>query len=73
MSNFSDAQLKEAFNAIDTDGSGFINGQELEKLYAQVLGDNAKAKTAAEYVFHQTDKNHDNKISFDEFLQGMKS
>jgi Ca2+-binding EF-hand superfamily protein len=59
-------EIKEAFDAIDSDHSGFIDVEEL-KIAMQALGlDNRKDETSR--IVEDMDKNKDGKISFEEFL-----
>jgi len=67
--------LKEAFNAIDTDHSGTIEGKEIEAVlvaYHKSKGkphDSAKLKKEVQSFLNDCYKNHDNKVSQDEFLK----
>jgi Ca2+-binding EF-hand superfamily protein len=62
----SSAQLKEAFDSFDKDRSGALDMDEIVKLAAS-LGAKASKKELEE-LFKSIDVNHDNKLSFDEFL-----
>jgi len=60
------AELKNAFNEIDTDGSGAIDIGELANLCGKVnVADVDQTNTEA--LFKEIDTNHDGKISFEEF------
>jgi len=67
--------LRAAFNAIDTDHSGSIEGKEVEAVlvaYHKSKGkpqDSAKLKKEVQSFLNDCDKNHDNKVSVDEFLK----
>jgi Ca2+-binding EF-hand superfamily protein len=66
--------LTKAFKAVDLDGSGSIDSQELEKVlesYYKSTGkgcDAAKVKKEAQAFLQEVDKNKDNKVCLDEFL-----
>ena len=62
----SSAQLKEAFDEFDKDKSGSLDLDEVVKLAAK-LGAKA-AKKELEELFKSIDVDHDNKLSFEEFL-----
>lgn len=62
----SSAQLQEAFDKYDKDKSGFLDMDEVVKL-ASSLGAKA-SKKELEDLFKSIDSDHDNKLSFNEFL-----
>jgi len=59
-------QLKNAFNEIDTDGSGAIDIGELANLCGKVNVTDVDQTNVGE-LFKEIDTNHDGKISFEEF------
>jgi len=59
-------QLKNAFNEIDTDGSGAIEIGELANLCGKVSVTDVDQANVGE-LFKEIDTNHDGKISFKEF------
>lgn len=60
-------QLRWAFNVLDEDKSGYIQGKELEQV-VQLLGDNP-SRSEAEDLLNWIDKNHDGQVSFEEFAR----
>lgn len=74
MSQLTDEQKKQArihFDQLDTDKSGTIEYSELRALLETTLQTKLSDKLFTKYVdayFHETDKNKDNKIQFEEFL-----
>jgi len=66
--------LTQAFNAVDTDKSGSIEGKEVEAVlvaYHKSKGkphDSAQLKKEVQSFLNDVDKNHDNKVSRKEFL-----
>lgn len=67
---FSTKNLKEAFNYMDKDGSGEITLKEIK----DVLGQSQNISDDVwEQIIAEADKNGDGVISFEEFMQMMKS
>ena len=71
-------KLKWAFQIYDIDGNGYITQSELfsilksvEKM-AGVLNDNSFSKSRVVSIFNLMDKNHDDRLSLEEFLTGAK-
>ena len=60
-------QLRWAFNVLDEDKSGYIQGTELEQV-VQLLGDNPSRSEAAD-LLKWIDKNNDGQVSFEEFAR----
>lgn len=58
-------QLRWAFNVLDEDGSGFIQGHELEQV-VQLLGDNP-SRSEAKDLLKWLDTDNDGQVSFEEF------
>ncbi|XP_076464994.1 uncharacterized protein LOC143296891 [Babylonia areolata] len=60
------AKVKELFHQLDADKSGFLDRNELKSLLAQ----SGKKFTEDDVtsILRDADKNNDNKISFDEFI-----
>jgi Ca2+-binding EF-hand superfamily protein len=75
MANISEADLKEVFDAYDADKSGEISATELLnvciKLRERIGGSEEDAKADAGFILGETDKNGDDKISWDEFKTAM--
>ena len=74
-----DEKLKLAFQMFDADGSGYITNSEMHSLVraiykAQAYGkyDEKVADTVGSLMFQQLDKNRDNKITLNEFVEGAK-
>ncbi len=66
---------KAAFDSVDTDKSGQIDANELEKVLCQISADmNAEAPTKEDVdeVLNELDTDKSGKISFDEFKVLMK-
>merc|ERR1712107_240443 len=69
-----EAIMIEALNEIDTDGSGMINQQEWlhavrdERVWACMK---ALGVDANEYLFFVLDRDGDNDITIDEFVEGL--
>ena len=61
---------KAAFDAVDVDGSGFIDEPELKQVMASVAGDigmDSPSDSDVRDVLKELDANGDGKISLDEF------
>ena len=61
---------KVAFDSVDTDKSGQIDEQELEKVMAQIasdMGADPPSKEDVKEVLEHLDTDHSGKIDFDEF------
>jgi len=74
-----DQKLKLAFQVFDADQSGYISNAEMHALIraiykAQAYGkyDEKVADTVGSLMFQQMDKNRDNKITLNEFIEGAK-
>ena len=68
-----DSYLKTAFNMFDTDGSGKISGDEINKLLSgEEFKDIYTPEQLAEAIA-EVDKNGDGEIDFEEFMEMMKS
>jgi len=68
-----DSYLKTAFNMFDTDNSGKISGDEINKLLS---GDEFKDIYTPDQLAEaiaEVDKNGDGEIDFEEFMEMMKS
>ena len=66
---------KLAFDSVDTDKSGQIDAQELEKIMSQIskdMGTEPPSKTDVMEVLEYLDEDGSGKISFDEFKQLIK-
>ncbi|KAM4041289.1 plastin-1 isoform 1-T3 [Anomaloglossus baeobatrachus] len=71
-------ELKEAFEKVDADNSGFINDYELQDLFkeANLPLPGYRVREIIEKVFAAADRNKDGKIDFEEFVllfQDLKS
>lgn len=59
-----------AFKAVDSDGSGYLERNELEKVMINVatdLGVDSPSKDEVEEVLRELDEDGDGKLSLDEF------
>ena len=65
------AQLKEQFDAMDTDGSGSVDSKEM-KAFAAKMGIEASDEDVAKEMA-QLDVNKDGKITFDEVCRVVAS
>lgn len=70
--DYSDAVLKEAFDAADVDRDGYIVFQELLKMLRSLDGEQLTI-SQMKAAFKMFDENGDQKISFHEFKNGFKS
>jgi len=70
--------LEEAFKKVDSDGSGFIDLSEAERVlrlvyeapnYKGKKADDAQIKKEAQDMIASMDQNQDNKVSLDEFMK----
>jgi len=67
--------LREAFKAVDKDNSGSIDAKEVEAILVKYYQDKkkpcdqAKLKKDVQSFLADVDKNHDSKVSLDEFLK----
>jgi len=75
-----EGKLRLAFEMYDADRSGYISNGELHNLVQAIYKATAYGKydpkvanTVGEVMFEQLDKNKDNKISLQEFINGAKS
>lgn len=62
--------VKAAFSSVDTDGSGFIDENELKSVMQSVAGDIGMPEPSSEdvkEVMRELDANSDGRISEDEF------
>ncbi|OXB83109.1 UNVERIFIED_CONTAM: hypothetical protein H355_016673 [Colinus virginianus] len=71
-------ELREAFNKIDIDNSGYVSDYELQDLFkeASLPLPGYKVREIIEKIFTVTDNNKDGKINFEEFvslIQELKS
>ena len=74
--NFTDEQktlLRDAFNGIDEDDSGYIEKRELINLYKEVADELGEPfdMDKAEADFKKSDTNGDGKIDFNEFVANL--
>ena len=66
---------KVAFDSVDTDRSGLIDQEELEKVMAQIsqdMGAEPPSKEDVKEVLEHLDTDHSGKIDFEEFSQLIK-
>jgi Ca2+-binding EF-hand superfamily protein len=69
------AKLTKAFHDIDKDNSGFIDLSELESAFGAAFkasgrpADEAEIKRACANIMKGVDKNKDNKITLEEYIQ----
>ncbi|KER27821.1 hypothetical protein T265_05184 [Opisthorchis viverrini] len=76
-------KLRWAFNMYDLDGDGYISRQDLCDVIASIytlIGstiklpeDEATPERRANKIFEQMDSDHDNRLSFEEFCEGVRS
>lgn len=72
MSKYTEAQLRHAFEAFDTDKSGFIDRKELRALVVDRLKlPGATADKICKNILDTHDANHDKKLSYAEFKKGV--
>ncbi|XP_063772064.1 plastin-1 isoform X2 [Pseudophryne corroboree] len=72
------AELKEAFDKVDADNSGYVNDYELQELFkeANLPLPGYRVREIIEKIFAAADRNKDGKIDFEEFvllIQDLKS
>lgn len=60
-------ELNEAFNQLDTDGSGTLSKEELMEGYRMIYGDNFD-ETEIDALMKMADENEDGSISYSEWL-----
>jgi len=66
---------KVAFDSVDTDRSGLIDHEELEKVMAQIsqdMGAEPPSKEDVKEVLDHLDSDHSGQIDFEEFSQLIK-
>lgn len=71
-------ELREAFQKVDTDNSGFVNDYELQQLFkeANLPLPGYRVREIIEKIFAAADRNKDGKVDFEEFValaQELKS
>jgi len=66
MSQITEAQLKEVFDAIDTSGDGQIDKKELVNLLKQLGVEEERRAEIAKQMIEEGDTSGDGKISFAE-------
>ena len=62
---------KDAFDRLDTDGNGYIEISEIQKLFQDVYGDGKVPPYEVTAFLNFFDTNSDGKISWQEFEQGL--
>ncbi|XP_064647573.1 calmodulin-like protein 5 [Lineus longissimus] len=62
---------RDVFNQFDTDGSGWLDRNEIARLLAMKPSDPDKPTPSADQVFALADENSDNRISKEEFLSAL--
>jgi len=67
--SISEADIKEAFDAFDADGSGAITGEEIKKV-CEALGVDASGAEVNELIA-QADTDGDGKIQYEEFKSAI--
>ena len=70
IDSFTEEDLKSSFSSFDKDQSGFLDRREMKNVFATLT--NASAPPDISETFAALfDKNHDNRVSFEEFISGM--
>jgi calcium-dependent protein kinase len=64
------AQIKKAFDAIDTDGNGYLDTKEIEQI---MQGSSNNVGSTVREIIAECDKNGDGRISCEEFIAAMKA
>jgi Ca2+-binding EF-hand superfamily protein len=67
-----DKLVQVAMKTVDTDGSGYVDKEELANIMRQValdVGDDLPTEQDSEEVFKEFDKDCDGKINFEEFKE----
>jgi Ca2+-binding EF-hand superfamily protein len=64
---YTDAEIKQAFIAFDTDRNGVLSQTEFKDVVT-TMGDAPLSKAEFEDIFHSSDANRDEQISWQEFL-----
>lgn len=70
--DFTDEELKAAFDSIDTDGSGDIDEEEL-RTAIRLVNPNQAESTMIDKMLALADSDGDKEVSFDEFKQIMRT
>jgi Ca2+-binding EF-hand superfamily protein len=63
----SEAEAREAFDACDKDGNGFLNGEELRVAFSTVK--HTVTDEELDAIVAYADENGDGKLSFEEFAK----
>ena len=63
-------EYREAFDRVDLDSNGYIEGTEVEQLLREVYGDDVPSVEVSAFL-QLFDTDGDGKISFDEFTMGL--
>jgi Ca2+-binding EF-hand superfamily protein len=71
MSGPSEDEIREAFNSVDVDGSGFIESSEMPKV-CEHLGVEP-SQEAMDALLAEADTSGDGKVSFEEFCKVYNS
>ena len=64
-------ELRMAFEAVDTDGSGHITAAELKKLFKDSGHGDDVTDADIDQLIKACDEDGDGKISFEEFVKGF--
>lgn len=64
---------RAAFEKFDSDGSGFVDGDELLEMVKDLSGDAASSNEDIQSIMEQLDESNDGEVSWPEFLQVMKT
>ena len=68
----SGAALRELFNALDADGSGYITADNLKEIVAQAGYSDQVSDDAIDELIGKCDADGDGRVGFEDFLGALK-